>query len=104
MPEEEGPVDGRKKWSSKEKLEIVLEGLASENGIAEMCRRRGINTTQFYLWKKQLLGSAARVFEAKKEKGSRKEEKLASENERLKSVIAEITMENLDLKKTLGEL
>jgi transposase-like protein len=95
-------MEGRRKRSSKEKLEILLEGLSSESGVAEVCRRRGITPTQFYLWKKRLLKSAERVFRDGKEKGSRREEKLAEEVGRLKSVIAEITTENLDLKKTLG--
>ena len=96
-------MENRRKRTSREKLEIVLEGLASENGIAEVCRRHGIAATQFYLWKKQLLGSADRIFSRKREKVSRKEERLDEENARLKSVIAEITAENLDLKKTLGD-
>ena len=29
----------RKQYSSKEKIRITLEGLRSENSIAEMCRR-----------------------------------------------------------------
>jgi transposase len=96
-------MEKRRARTAREKLEIVLEGLSSEKGIAEVCRRHGIAATQFYLWKKQLLGSADRVFGRKREKRSRKEEKLGEENARLKSVIAEITAENLDLKKTLGD-
>jgi len=30
--------------------------------VSELCRREGINPTQYYGWRKQLLGSAAKVF------------------------------------------
>ncbi len=32
----------RKKYSSEEKVRIVLEGLRGEESIAELCRREGI--------------------------------------------------------------
>jgi hypothetical protein len=50
-----------------------------------------------------LLSSAARVFDAREQKPSRKEERLVGELSRCKDVIAEITAENLELKKTLSE-
>jgi transposase-like protein len=31
--------------------------------ISELCRREGIHPTQFYGWKKQLLGAASKVFD-----------------------------------------
>jgi len=33
----------RKKYSSEEKIRIVIEGLRGEHSIAELCRREGIN-------------------------------------------------------------
>jgi transposase-like protein len=71
--------------------------------VSELCRREGINPTQYYGWKKTLLSSAARVFDAREQKPSRKEERLVGELSRCKDVIAEITAENLELKKTLSE-
>ena len=38
----------RRKIRPQEKLAIVLGGMSSEGGIAEVCRRRGITTTQYY--------------------------------------------------------
>jgi hypothetical protein len=52
---------------------------------------------------KALLSSAARVFEDRQQKPSKKEERLEGELSRCKDVIAEITAENLELKKTLSE-
>ena len=33
----------RRKYSSEEKIRIVLEGLRGEESIAELCRREGIS-------------------------------------------------------------
>ena len=79
----------------------MLAGLEPDVEVSELCRREGINPTQYYGWKKTLLSSALRVFDDRQQKPSRKEERLESELSRCKDVIAEITSENLELKKTL---
>ena len=94
----------RRKWTPKEKLRIVLEALQSEAKLSEICRREGLNPTLVYQWRKQLLSSAEAVYVPKRERHEdRRVEKLSAENTRMKSVIAEITAENLDLKKTLSD-
>jgi transposase-like protein len=84
-----------------EKMRIVMAGMQNEVDVAELCRREGISPTQYYGWKKQLLSSATKVFEDKRQQrdaaAAKKEEKI----QRLERVIAEITTENLELKKTL---
>ena len=90
-----------RKWSPKEKLEIVLEGLRDEGGISAICRSRGISTTQFYNWKNQLMSSSEVIFQRRNDKPSIKEERLKHEVNRMKDVIAEVIAENLDLKKGL---
>ena len=92
----------RRRWSAEEKLRIVLTGLQGDIEVSELCRREGINPTQYYGWKKQLLGSASKVFVNGSEKPSSKERRLTAELRRTKDVIAEITAENLDLKKGLS--
>jgi transposase len=94
--------DKRRKWTAAEKLRIVMEGLQANVDVAELCRREGINATQYYGWKKQLLSSASKIFENGRKPGrpgedARKEAKI----QRLERVIAEITTENLELKKGL---
>jgi transposase len=90
----------RRKWSAADKLRIVLAGMQPGVEVSELCRREGINPTQYYGWKKQLLSSAAKVFDANEGKRSATEERKDAELQRLKNVIAEITAENLELKKT----
>jgi transposase len=43
----------RRKFSSEEKIRIVLEGLRGESSIAELCRKDGINQIQYYRWSKE---------------------------------------------------
>ena len=94
----------RRRRTSEEKLRIVLSGLDGSIEISELCRREGINPTQYYGWKKHLLGSASKVFETGTSgKPSAREQRLETENARLKSVVVEITTENLDLKKGLSD-
>ena len=94
----------RRRWTAAEKLGVVLAGLDGSVEISELCRREGINPTQYYGWKKQLLTSAAKVFaDGRESKPSAKEQRMESELRRAKDVIAEITAENLDLKKGLSD-
>ena len=90
----------RRRWSAADKLRIVLAGMQPNVEVSELCRREGINPTQYYGWKKQLLSSAAKVFDAREGKRGVAEERKDAELRRLKNVIAEITAENLELKKT----
>lgn len=91
---------GKKRRTSAEKLRIVLLGSQPDVEISDLCRREGLNPSQFYAWKKRLQSSAEEIFgEQTPDAG---QERLAAENQRLKNVIAEITAENLDLKKGLS--
>jgi transposase len=93
----------RRQWSATEKMRIVLAGMEAGTEISELCRVEGINPTQYYSWKKQLIGGADAVFG--KRRGGKDESAAADPHEqelnRMRSVIAEITAENLELKKTL---
>jgi len=94
----------RRKWSPKQKLRIVLESIQSEARLSEICRREGLSPTLVYHWRKQLQASAEAVYTPKREaREDRRLERLTAEAGRMKSVIAEITAENLELKKTLSD-
>ena len=45
----------RRKFSSEEKIRIVLDGLRGEYPIADLCRREGINNNLYYRWSKDFL-------------------------------------------------
>jgi transposase-like protein len=93
----------RRIWPAKEKLRIVLAGMESGVEISELCRREGLSPTQYYNWKSQLLGSAESVFSDRRTKKGdpQREDPREQELTKLRGVIAEITAENLELKKTL---
>ena len=93
----------RKHYSAEEKIRIVLDGLRGEDSIAELCRREGINQNLYYRWskefleagKKRLAGDTAREATSEEVKGLRREAVA------LKEVVAELTLENRLLKKSM---
>ena len=89
----------KRKWTATEKMRIVMTGLQKDVDVAELCRREGISPTQYYGWKKILLSSATKVFEDRRQKQDAAEAKKDAKIQRMQSVIAEITAENLELKK-----
>ena len=91
----------RRSFTSRQRLEIVLEGLQEGASVAEVCRRHEISSTLYYRWRDHLFANADRLFE-RKDRRPQEVEVLESENRKLKDVIAELTTENLDLKKTPG--
>jgi transposase len=93
----------RKKYSAEEKVRIVLEGLRGEEKIAELCRREGIHQNMYYKWSKEFLeaGKQRLVGDTKREADSQEVEAMRSENEQLKAVVAELTLKNRVLKKSL---
>ena len=93
----------RKHYSAEEKIRIVLEGLRGEDSIAELCRREGIPPNVYYRWskdfleagKKRLSGDTAREATSDEVKGLRREATA------LKEVVADLTLENRLLKKSM---
>jgi transposase len=93
----------RKHSSAEEKIRIVLEGLRGEDSIAELCRREGIPPNVYYRWskdfleagKKRLSGDTAREATSDEVKGLRREAVA------LKEVVADLTLENRLLKKSM---
>jgi transposase len=93
----------RKKYSAEEKVRIVLEGLRGEEKISEICRREGIHQNMYYKWSKEFLeaGKQRLVGDTKREADSQEVDELRNENEQLKAVVAELTLKNRVLKKSL---
>lgn len=93
----------RKQYSAEEKVRIVLEGLRGEEKIAELCRREGIHQNMYYKWSKEFLeaGKQRLAGDTKREADSQEVEAMRNENEQLKAVVAELTLNNRMLKKSL---
>jgi transposase len=47
----------RRKFSSEEKIRIVIDGMRGEVSIAELCRREGIAQNLYYRWSKDFMES-----------------------------------------------
>ena len=98
-------MNGRRKvFSLEDKLRIVLEGLDGTIQVSELCRKYGISPVTFYSWKNELLSSSREIFKSRgrKKQVDRRIRERDEEITRLKDTIAEITTENLQLKKRLG--
>jgi len=93
----------RKKYSAEEKLRIVLEGLRGEDSISELCRREGIHQNMYYKWSKEFLeaGKQRLAGDTKREADRQEVKEMRSENEQLKELVAELTLKNRVLKKSL---
>jgi transposase-like protein len=93
----------RRTFTSAERIQIVLEGMQDGASVSEVCRRHQISPTLFYRWQKLLVENADRVF-VKRDRNGLEQQQAAHEAEtaRLNAVIAELTAENLALKKTPG--
>jgi len=93
----------RRKFSAEEKIRIVLEGLRSEESVAELCRRVGINPNLYYRWSKAFLEAGKKRLNGDTQWEANSEEVggLRQENEQLKEVVAELLLKNRVLKKSL---
>jgi transposase len=93
----------RRKFSSEEKIRIVLEGLRGEDSIAELCRREGINANLYYRWSKEFLeaGKKRLAGDTAREATSDEVKNLRAEALSLKEAVAELLMENRLLKKSV---
>ena len=93
----------RKQHSAEEKIRIVLEGLRGEESIAELCRRDGIATSLYYSWSKEFLeaGKKRLAGDTARQASSPEVKVLRAEASALKEALAEATLENRLLKKSM---
>ena len=93
----------RRKFSAEEKIRIVLEGLRGEETIAELCRKEGINQNLYYRWSKDFLeaGKKRLAGDTAREATSDEVKDLKAEARQLKEALAEVTLENRLLKKSV---
>ncbi len=85
----------KRKWSSQQKLQIVLEGLSGNIEISKLCSKYQIAQTQYYQWRDQLLKHGHQAFDTKNI--TKKEEHLEQEVNRMRRIIGDLTIE---LKKS----
>ena len=96
----------RRKFNSEERIRIILEGLKGEDSIAAICRREGIAPSLYYKWSKIFLQAGKRRLDGDtiREANSDEVGELRKENDQLKQLVAELSLKNRVLKKSLNGL
>jgi len=81
-------------FTDEQKLAVLKE---AESGmkVQEVCRKYGISDTTFYKWRSKY--GAPEVSEARRLK------QLEEENQRLKSIVADLTLRNQALKRVVSK-
>ena len=92
----------RRQYSAEES--IVLEGLRGEENISELCRREGIAASMYYGWSKEFLEAGKRRLAGDTARAATSGEvkDLRREATALKEVVADLTLENRLLKKSMS--
>jgi len=91
----------RRHFSAEDKIRIVLEGLRGEDSIAELCRREGIVQNLYYRWSKDFLEAGKKRLAGDTARAATEVKDLRRETSALKEVVAELTLENRLLKKSV---
>jgi transposase len=94
----------RRRFTPEEKGRIVIEGIRGEIPISVLCRREGIRSNVYYKWLKDFMeaGKARLKGDTLREASRAEVEALKREAGRLKELVANLSVENLVLKKSLG--
>jgi transposase len=93
----------RRHFSAEDKIRIVLEGLRGEYSIAGLCRREGIVQNPYYRWSKDFLEAGKKRLAGDMARAATSDEvlELRREGKALKEAVADLTLENRVLKKSL---
>ena len=93
----------RRHFSAEDKIRIVLEGLRGEDSIAELCRKEGIAQSLYYVWSKEFMEAGKRRLAGDTARAATSDEvkDLRREASALKECVADLTLENRLLKKSM---
>ena len=81
----------------------MLEGLRGEDSIAAICRREGIAESLYYSWSKEFLEAGKKRLAGDTARSATSDEvkALRCESRDLKEALADLTLENRLLKKSM---
>jgi transposase len=93
----------RRLFSAEDKIRIVLDGLRGEDSIAELCRKEGIAQSLYYTWSKEFMEAGKRRLAGDTARAATTGEvqDLRREARSLKECVADLTLENRLLKKSM---
>ena len=92
----------RRKFTPEEKIRIVLEGFRHEVPIRDLCRREGIRPNVYYAWLRDFMeaGKERLARDIVRDATRAEVDGLKRENERLKQLVADLSLKVHILKKT----
>jgi len=95
-------VAARRKYTSEEKVRIVLEGFRREVSVSELCRREGIKPGAFYAWTKDFMEAGKERLTRDTVRDATRQEinELKRESTDLKQLVADLSLDVYRLKKT----
>ena len=93
----------RRHFSAEDKIRIVLEGLRGDDSISELCRKEGIAQSLYYTWTKEFMEAGKRRLAGDTARAASTDEvkDLRREAGALKECVADLTLENRLLKKSM---
>ena len=93
----------RRHFSAEDKIRIVLDGLRGEDSITELCRKGGIAQSLYYTWSKEFMEAGKRRLAGDTARAATTDEvkDLRREASALKECVADLTLENRLLKKSM---
>jgi transposase len=92
----------RRKFTAEEKIRIVLEGFRRDTPIRDLCRREGIKPSTYYAWLKDFMeaGKERLTRDITRDATKTEIQEMKRENARLKTLVAELSLQVHVLKKT----
>jgi transposase len=95
----------RRRFPSEEKIRILLEGVRAEVSVAELCRCEGIRPAVYYKWLKDFMEAGKKRLRGDTQREANREEveQLRQDNQRLKQLVADLSLANMTLKKSQYE-
>jgi transposase len=92
----------RRKFTAEEKIRIVLEGFRRDTPIRDLCRREGIKPSTYYAWLKDFMeaGKERLTRDITRDATRAEIQELKRDNARLKTLVAELSLQVHVLKKT----
>ena len=84
----------RKRYTEEQIIQVLREGEAGAR-VADLCRKFGISDATYYNWKAKFGGMEL--------SDVRRLKQLEEENRRLKTIVADLTLDNQALKAVVGK-